>query len=201
MHPCRPGHRVAVHDGPRGPGHLRPAAKVRVPRHRSSRVAATAILVSARGDRARLEREDQIPIDLRAEDGPAGFLRLLIKGRREGPKLGRGHAHHRTAGVFTRRVLVQEQLTEPRAAASSAIATAICWKNFASRPRPEHYRINSCSRPFDAGNCRFSFIFQERGLRGAALTGEQTCPGSPCPLTAWMRVPSLTRSSACTITV
>ena len=70
------------------------------------------------GDRARLEREDLLPIVLHADDGPAGSLRLLVKRRREGPELGRGHAQCRAVGVFACRVIVQHEQSEARAAAA-----------------------------------------------------------------------------------
>ena len=41
-------------------------------------------------DRARLEREDLLPIVLHADDGPAGSLRLLVKAGVKAPSWGVG---------------------------------------------------------------------------------------------------------------
>ena len=59
-----------------------------------------------------------LPIVLHADDGPAVLLRLLVKRRREGTQFDVRQSARRAVGVFARRIIVQHQQLEPRAAAA-----------------------------------------------------------------------------------
>ena len=69
-------------------------------------------------NRGLLEREDLLPIVLHADHRPAVLLRMLIKRWREGTQFDVRQSAGRTVGVFTRRIIVQHQQLEPRAAAA-----------------------------------------------------------------------------------
>ena len=63
-------------------------------------------------------REDGLPIVLHADDGPAIFLRLLVKRLREGTQLDVPQSQGRTVGVFAGCIIVQHEQHEPCAAAA-----------------------------------------------------------------------------------
>ena len=69
-------------------------------------------------DRGLLGREDRLPVVLHADDGPAILLRLFVQRRREGAEFDVRQSECRTVGVFARRIIVQHQQLEPRAAAA-----------------------------------------------------------------------------------
>ncbi len=59
-----------------------------------------------------------LPVVLHADDGPAILLRLLVERRREGTQFDVRQSAGRAVGVFARRIIVQHQQHEPRAAAA-----------------------------------------------------------------------------------
>ena len=70
------------------------------------------------GDRGLRGREDGLPVVLHADDGPAVFLRMFFQRGREGTEFDVRQSARRAVGKFARRIVVQHEQLEPRAAAA-----------------------------------------------------------------------------------
>ena len=70
------------------------------------------------GDRGLRGREDGLPVVLHADDGPAVLLRMVVERGREVAEFDVRQSARRTVGEFARRIVVQHEQLEPRAAAA-----------------------------------------------------------------------------------